>query len=73
MLRSQELSMPTTNASEHGLAPEEREARVVVQLPEREALSVAFPFLGALSPMGAAKGAETVAESIDDAAVDPST
>jgi len=44
---------------------------VIVDLPEREALSVAFPLAGPLSLVGAAKGAEAAAESVDDAVIDP--
>jgi hypothetical protein len=71
MTGSHKSSAPAVDEPQHQLAPEELEAKEIVQLPAREALSVAFPFVGALSPVGVAKGAEAVADSVDDAAIDP--
>jgi hypothetical protein len=75
MTRSRKAGAPVVDESQQGLTSEELEAKEVVQLPEREALSVAFPFATPVSPFGVAKGAEAVADTVsgvaDDAAIDP--
>jgi len=49
---------------------EELAAREVVQLPEREALSVAFPLVGPLGVTVGARGTETIADSLEDAVIE---
>ena len=74
MSRAKGMSAPARDEpDEQALSDEERAARAVVELPEREALSVAFPLAGPLSLGGVAKGAEAVADPIDDVAIDPAT
>jgi len=71
MARSQRPNAPAIDEPEQGLSREELEAMEIMALPEREALSVAFPLAGALSLGGISKGADAVADSIDDPAIDP--
>jgi hypothetical protein len=72
MSRSKRMRAPSgAEPEEQGISAEEREARAVVQLPEREALSVAFPLAGPLSLGGVGRDAEAVGDSMDDAAIDP--
>ena len=57
-------------AAEEGLSPEELEAEVALDLPDREALSLAFPMAVATTPSMAAKGAAAVAEAGAEAPVE---
>ena len=57
-------------AADEGLSPEELEAEVAVDLPDREALSLAFPMAVATTPQMAAKGAAAVAEAGAEAPVE---
>ena len=59
-------------ATADGLSPKELEAEVVLELPDREALSVAFPLGIAAAPAAASKGAASVAAAVEDAPLDPS-
>ena len=72
MATLQKRRTTVVDAPSDQLSAEELAAREIVQLPEREALSVAFPLVGPLGLAGGAKGAETIADSLEDAAVDSS-
>jgi hypothetical protein len=48
-----------------GLSAEELEAEVALDLPDREALSLAFPLAVATTPAMASKGAETVVDAAE--------
>lgn len=52
-----------------GLSEEELEAEVALDLPDREALSLAFPLAVATTPVLASKAATMVAEPTPDAPV----
>lgn len=54
-----------------GLSDEELEAEVALDLPDREALSLAFPLAVATTPVLATKTATVAAQSSGDPSVEP--
>jgi len=71
MTTLQKSRAPAVEKPQHDPIAEELEAKIVVQLPEREALSVAFPLAGPLSGAGVTKGAQAVADALDDVVIGP--
>jgi hypothetical protein len=55
------------------LSPGELEAEMAIELPERHAMSVAFPLGAAITPSVASRGAAAVAEAVQDADIEQNT
>ena len=66
-----EDAAPTPDEGEAGLSDEELEAEVALDLPDREALSLAFPLAVATTPVLASKTAVAASQAAPDAPVEP--
>ena len=64
---------PLPDGAEAGLTDEELEAEVALDLPDREALSLAFPLAVATTPALASKTAVAATQAAPDAPIEPTS